>query len=80
MKNKKLDDPELFPQTFFYEPRGWKITIDRHYQQKYFELILNGIPYSQLPFMPRNSILDGGEVGSQVMCGIIIINDLTILG
>ena len=31
IKNKKLDDPELFPQTFIYEPRRWKITIDRHY-------------------------------------------------
>ena len=80
VKNKKLDDPELFPQTFIYEPRRWKITIDRHYQQKYFELVLNGIPYSQLPYMPRNSVIDGDDIGNQVMCGIIIINDLQILG
>ena len=30
--------------------------------------------------MPRNSVIDGDDIGNQVMCGIIIINDLQILG
>ena len=30
--------------------------------------------------MPRTFVIDGEDDGNQVMCGIIIINDLQILG